>query len=304
MQPNPLLRQLGLADTDRAVIFHTDDIGMCHASLAAYTDLLDAGIISAAATMVPCPWFPATAAFCRENATRVDMGVHLTLTSEWDNYRWGPLSTHDPRSGLLDTEGYFPRHSESIFEAAQTTGFETVARAEVEMQVSRAVAAGIDITHIDTHMGSVFHPALLPIYLEVAHQYRVPAMLPRLEETQIRAMGFPAEMAAYFATQLRTLEAIGLPLLDALLSVDLGQPEQRLEQTLQLLNKLPAGVSYFILHPSKDTPELRMITPDWRSRVADFQVFGDDAVRRYIGQHGIQVIGYRAIRDSMRNASI
>ena len=67
MQPNPLMKALGLSDNDRAVIIHTDDIGMCHASLAAYADLVDAGIISAASTMTPCPWFPATAQFCKEN---------------------------------------------------------------------------------------------------------------------------------------------------------------------------------------------------------------------------------------------
>ena len=300
MRPNPLLKQLGLTDTDRVVIFHTDDIGMCQASLAAYMELLDAGIISAAATMVPCPWFPATAAFCRENAARVDIGVHLTLTCEWDSYRWGPLSTRDPASGLLDDEGYLPRRTEAVFAAAQTPGFAAVARAELEAQVARAVAAGIDITHIDTHMGSVFHPALLPAYLELAQRYRVPAMLPRLEEAQIRAMDFPAEMATYFAAQLNTLEAAGLPLLDAILSVDLGQPDDRLAQTLQLLDTLPAGVSYFILHPSKDTPELRAIAPDWRARVADYQVFSDDALRRYIREQGIHVIGYRAIRNLVR----
>ena len=300
MQVNPLLKKLGFANTDRVVIFHTDDIGMCQASLAAYADLLEVGIISAAATMVPCPWFPATAAFCRENAARVDMGVHLTLTCEWDAYRWGPLSTRDPRSGLLDAEGYFPRANKALFAAAQEPGFADVARAEIEAQVARALAAGIDITHIDTHMGSVFHPTLLPLYLETAQRARVPAMLPRLEEAQIRKMGFPAEVAAYLVAQLYTLEAAGLPLLDTILSVDLGQPEARLEQTLRLLDTLPVGVIYFILHPSKDTPELRGITPDWRARVADYQVFSDEALRGYIAQQGIQVIGYRAIREILR----
>ncbi len=99
---------------------------------------------------------------------------------------------------------------------------------------------------------------------------------------------------------MNTLEAAGLPLLDAILSVDLGQPDDRLAQTLQLLDTLPAGVSYFILHPSKDTPELRAIAPDWRARVADYQVFSDDALRRYIREQGIHVIGYRAIRNLVR----
>ena len=109
MAPNPVLKKLGLSDEARVVIFHADDIGMCQASLAAYADLVGVGLISAASTMVPCPWFPATAAFCRANPDRVDMGVHITLTSEWADYRWGPTSTCDPTSGLLDADGYMHR---------------------------------------------------------------------------------------------------------------------------------------------------------------------------------------------------
>lgn len=302
MQPNPLLKRLGFSATDRVVILHTDDIGMCQASLAAYADLLDVGIISAAATMVPCPWFPATAAFCREHAARVDMGVHLTLTCEWDAYRWGPLSTRDPASGLLDAEGYLPRRTADVFMAAEMPGFAAAVRAELEAQISKALAAGIDVTHIDTHMGTVFHPVLLPIYLELAQKYRVPAMLPRLSEAEIRARGFPPAMAAYLAQQLHVMEAAGLPLLDTLVGLDLSRPAGRLEQAQRLFESLPAGISYFILHPSKDTPELRAIASDWRARVADFEVFCDDTIRHYLQEHGIHVIGYRAIRDLMRAA--
>ena len=96
MQPNPVLKKLGLAPDDRVLIIHADDVGMCQASLAAYADLVDLGLVSSASTMVACPWFPATAAYCREHAgENVDMGVHTTLTSEFVGYRWGPISTRD-----------------------------------------------------------------------------------------------------------------------------------------------------------------------------------------------------------------
>ena len=115
MQPNPVLRKLGLADDDRVAIIHADDIGMCQASLAAFADLVDFGLISSGATMVPCPWFPSVAMYCREHPV-VDLGVHLTLTCEWDTYRWGPVSTRDPASGMIDEEGYFYRQSEPVQE--------------------------------------------------------------------------------------------------------------------------------------------------------------------------------------------
>ncbi len=107
MTTNPFLKKLGFSDNDRAVIIHTDDIGMCHASVQAFKDLWAFGTISSGATMVPCPWFPAVAQMCRENPD-MDMGVHATLNAEWESYRWGPVSTRDASSGLMDEIGLLP----------------------------------------------------------------------------------------------------------------------------------------------------------------------------------------------------
>ena len=108
MNPNPILQKLGYSNNDRVVIFHADDINMSQASLAAYIDLVDYGLVSSAAAMAPCPWFPALARYLRENQGNpaIDIGVHLTLNSEWDAYRWGPISTADKATGLIDEEGY------------------------------------------------------------------------------------------------------------------------------------------------------------------------------------------------------
>src|SRR5215208_5950011 len=106
MMPNPALRRLGFADNDRVAIIHTDDIGMCQASVTAFAELAAFGLISSGAVMVPCGWFPAVAADSRANPG-YDLGVHSTITCEWDVYRWGPISTCDSASGLIDAEGYF-----------------------------------------------------------------------------------------------------------------------------------------------------------------------------------------------------
>jgi chitin disaccharide deacetylase len=102
--PNPVLKKLGCSNADRLVIIHVDDVGMCQASIAAFEELWQAGIISCGAVMVPCPWFPQAAAYARNNP-QADLGVHATLTSEWQTYRWGPVSTRAPASGLMDAEG-------------------------------------------------------------------------------------------------------------------------------------------------------------------------------------------------------
>ena len=296
MPPNPVLKRLGLADDDRAVIFHGDDIGVCQASLAAYTDLVEFGLLSAASTMVPCPWFPATAAFCREHTGgKVDMGVHVTLTSEYTGYRWGPVSTCDPSSGLMDADGYFYTQTEAV-QAHANPG---AVRREIQAQVERALDAGIDVTHIDTHMGTVIHPQFAPAYIQAALQHRIPPFLLRKDEAGLRELGLDAETAALFARQLQAFEAQGLPLLDDFRMMPLEHPDNRLEQVKQALATLPAGITYLVVHPAKDTPELRAITSDWRGRVADYQAFSSEALQAYVKDSGIRVIGWRVLRDLM-----
>ena len=302
VKPNPLLKKLGLTDTDRALIIHTDDIGMCQASLMAYTNLVDSGVISAASTMVPCPWFPATADFCRARVDQVDMGVHITLTSEWrSGYRWGPISTRDPASGLLDEAGYFPYTSEAV----QGRATPEAVRGEIQAQVERALAAGIDVTHIDTHMGTVFAPQFLESYVQVALDHRVPPMLVRKDEAGIMAMGmgFDAESAVGLARHVAALEAMGLPMVDNVFFVPLNRPGDHVALAQQFLAQLPPGLTYLIIHPSVDTPELRSIIPDnWQVRDIEYRVFSDERVRAALHDAGIHLIGWRVLRDLLREA--
>lgn len=290
MKPNPTLRRLGLAADDRAVIIHTDDIGMCHASLAAFADLTEFGLISSGATMVPCPWFPAVAAYCREHPT-VDMGVHLTLNSEWATYRWGPVSTRDLASGLLDAEGCLWRSSEEVWAHADAEAGAT----EMAAQIERALAAGIAVTHIDTHMGTIAHPKFIHRYLQLARRHHLPAMIPRWDEAQWQANGYAPETAREAAAVVRILEAGGVALFDTITGLHLAQPDDRLAQAKAALGGLPPGLTHFIIHPSKDTPELRAITPDWRGRVADYETFMSEELAAFIRNSGLHVIGYRTL---------
>lgn len=298
MPPNPILKKLGLSNNDRAIILHADDIGMCHASLAAYQNIVEFGLISAAATMVPCPWFPAVAAYCRENQTNyphLDVGVHLTLTSEWDNYRWRPLSTTDLSTGLIDEEGYFHRLAKPVQEGAD----ETAVSREMVAQIECALKAGIDVTHFDSHMGTLFHPKFLPGYIQLAFQYRIPVLLPRWTFGQLEQEGLDAETAESLARTLLDLEAQGLPLVDTIDGLWLDKPENRLDQAIAMVDALPPGVHYFIVHPSIETAELRTIAPDWQARVEDYRLFTNEAWRKHVQQTGLQVIGMRELKKLM-----
>jgi hypothetical protein len=295
MTPNPLLKKLGYSDTDRLVIIHTDDIGMCQASVTAFEHLWDFGTISSGATMVPCPWFPSVAKMCRENQT-MDMGVHATLNAEWTSYRWGPVSTRDPESGLLDKDGYFHQWHPAVYENASP---EAVA-AEVNAQLERALAAGIDVTHLDSHMGTIMHPKFVQVYLQAAISRNLPPMLPRLSAKGFDALGVSDEAMAVYAPILEQLEIQGVPMLDGLYGMPLHDDKDHIDIAKKLLSEAPAGITHFILHPSVDTPELRAIAPDWRARLANYNAFMSQELKDFLRNSGIQLIGYRSIRETMR----
>jgi predicted glycoside hydrolase/deacetylase ChbG (UPF0249 family) len=179
------------------------------------------------------------------------------------------------------------------------------AQREMAAQIERALAAGIDVTHIDSHMFAVATPELFNAYVQVALQYHIPPLLVRgqagdlyyLEqgETPIEA---PDEMAQY----MRMLQAQGIPVLDYLYLTPLNTGEGRVAQMQRLLKVLPPGITYLIIHPAKDTPEIRALTLDWEGRVADYEAFGSEAMRQVFQDAGIHIIGWRALRDLMRNS--
>jgi predicted glycoside hydrolase/deacetylase ChbG (UPF0249 family) len=295
--PNPILKKLGLSANDRAVIIHTDDIGMCQASVEAFADLNEVGIISSGAVMVPCPWFLQAAGYARQHP-QADLGVHLTLTSEWKTYRWGPLSTRDPASGLLDEQGYFHHLTATVQEKADPAAVDL----ELNAQVERLIHEGIHPTHADTHMGTVAHPKFMGSYIQLARKFGLPVMIFRLDEAGWRGLGLDPETAKMAVGLVQQLEEAGLPLLDAYFGMPLDREEDHWERTRQALSDLKPGLTHFIIHPAKDTPELRAITPDWRCRVANYQDFSRTELRKHIQSIGLHVIGYRALQELMPSA--
>jgi len=292
---NPFLKKLGFSDNDRAVIIHTDDIGMCHASVQAFKDLWAFGTITSGAAMVPCPWFPSVARMCRENP-EIDMGVHATLNAEWESYRWGPVSTHDPSSGLLDADGYFHQWQDAVFQNATCDSVEK----EVNAQIERALATGIDVTHVDTHLGTIMSPLFIQAYIVAAASRLLPSMLPRTNAKGIEVMGLSAEKLQVYEPIVQQLMEMGVPLLEGLMFMPLNQPHGQMEFAKRLLGNLPVGITHFVLHPSIDTAELRSIALDWESRVANYNTFMSDELKKVIEREDIKLIGYRQIRDAMR----
>ena len=296
MTPNPLLKKLGYSDTDRLVIIHTDDIGMCQASVQAFKDLWAFGTITSGAVMVPCPWFPATAQMCRENP-EMDMGVHATLNAEWENYRWGPVSTRDQSSGLMDAQGYFHQDNEVVYQNARPEAVVI----EVNAQIEKALAAGIDVTHVDSHMGTILNSLFIQSYIQAAASRQLPNMLPRTNAKGIELMGVSSEELTMYEPIMAQLESMGIPMLEGIVSMPLEHDQDHTGLAKKLLSELPVGITHFILHPSIDTPELRAICPDWSARVANYNAFMNVELKKFIEAENIKLIGYRQIRNAMRS---
>ncbi|MGE5249980.1 MAG: polysaccharide deacetylase family protein [Bacteroidota bacterium] len=297
MTRNPFLRKLGFSEDERVVIAHGDDIGMCQASIQAYEDLFKFGTLKSGAVMVPCPWFPAAAELQRR-LPEADLGVHLVLTSEWRFYRWGPVTGPRTASTLVDDEGYFPRTEQEI----QTRGDPDEALSELEAQIERALAFGIDATHADMHMFAIAHPKFIPGYVELVRKYRLPPLIPRGDWEAYQLFGVDEETYSLVRARMDDLEAEGIPLVDAAVGLPLDDPRNHVEVAKRMFSELKPGLTHFILHPSIDTPELRAITPDWECRVENYRAFLSDELKKHIEKEGITLIGYREIRAVMRRS--
>jgi predicted glycoside hydrolase/deacetylase ChbG (UPF0249 family) len=280
----------------RVAIVHVDDLGMCHAANEGGFEALENGPATCASIMVPCPWFAEAAARARENP-ELDLGVHLTLNAEWDHYRWGPVAGRSAVPSLLDDRGYLPR-----------TTLETVARAkpeevavELRAQVERALEAGIDVTHLDSHMGTCFFPKFIEVYAGLAREFQVPVFAVQPDEAALKRAGIEGGLEM-IRQLVAALEKDGVPLLDAFDANSLDFPEGGGEaHNRSRLAGLGAGVNYLICHVAQGGEELSAVTPD-SAHQRDFErsFYGGEPGRRALQAEGIRTLGMREIRSLMR----
>ncbi|MBN1437890.1 MAG: ChbG/HpnK family deacetylase [Anaerolineales bacterium] len=295
MQPNPFLRKLGFSDTDRVVVIHADDIGLCHASVAAMEGLMGAGIVSSMSAMAAAPWFPAAAAFCRSHP-EIDMGLHFTLTSESEVSRSRPFSTRDPASGLVDGSGFFHQKAEILY----ARGKPASVLAELKAQMDYAQASGIDLTHVDSHCLTAWAPKFLPAYLQEPARRGLPSLFLRAERLDGKAAGAEVKKAEAYGRWTGILESRGWPVFDRFEMMPLDRADDRIGEARRKLSGLPPGLTYFVIHPAADTPELRAFTGDWKCRVADYRAFTSSSLRGFLKRSGLRVVGWRALRDAVR----
>lgn len=304
---NPVLRSLGFGAKDRVVVVHVDDIGACEATVSGLGELMHFGLVSSCSVMVPCPAFPQAAAYLAGHP-EVDAGAHLTLTCERgpEQERWRPVSTADAARGLLDAGGFF--HAEPKSAVEHCVG--GAAYEEMRAQLDRAEACGIGVTHLDSHMFAAWHPKIIAEYMRLGGERRLPTLLLRLDDPDCgvnrRGGVFDEDELSQSGRLVREYEegeGAGVVIFDKLVGLSLRRPKERLAQAVQAFDALPpGGLTHFFIHAARDTEELRALTPDWEARVADFETFTSAALRDHVRSSGVQLIGYRTLRDHVRAA--
>ena len=272
----------------RYVIIHSDDAGMSHSVNMGTIDAMENGIVSSCSIMVPCPWFSEFAAYARAQPAK-DYGIHLTLTSEWEHYRWGPVTPRSKVPSLVDEQGYLWDNARQVAEHAKVEEVEI----ELRAQIDRAKAFGVPISHIDTHMGALFsRPDLTKVYVKLAIEYDLPALFVRTPRAVLEAQ-YP-DLAPVADELIRALERARLPVLDRVDTANYGVvPEQKKDYYLKLLRGLRPGVTEIIIHCGVRNAELDAITSSSARRDADRRAFIDPELIAAVKKLGVEVITWK-----------
>ena len=266
---------------------HVDDLGASHGANMAFLELLRCGAVTCGSVMVPGPWFREIVEAARQDAS-LDIGIHLTLTSEWDTCRWAPISTVSRASGLIDDDGYFWRDVASLRRHLVPEAAEVEMRAQVE----RALSAGLNPTHVDAHMAAAMLPELLPAHIQIGRDFGLVPILPR-------SISWAPEPERYAAT-VAALDVCGAPVIDhcrGTLPVDAPELE---EGWRSLVSTLPPGITHLALHCTTPSDFAGMAPQHngWRTR--EYALFATGFVRALCAEHGVSTTSTRALQRSWK----
>ena len=281
--------RLGYAADARVLILNADDFGMCHDQNEGVMTGLKEGVFTSSTILVTCPWFEEAAEFARNNPD-ADLGVHLTLTAEWDRYKWGPVLGPRAVPSLVDDRGYLWQTVAQVYEHARLDQ----AEAELREQIEKELAAGIDVTHLDSHMGTLqLRADYHEIYARLAAEYRLPIRLASRRRMGTEGMG----------AILDQLDASGVVTPDHLVFYGPAKVDETESYWTNLIRALKPGVTEILCHPAIARDELKSCARDAMQREADFRYFTSDKTRQLIKNEGIEMAGFRKLRDLMRQGS-
>ncbi|WP_027084749.1 polysaccharide deacetylase family protein [Cohnella panacarvi] len=292
--------QLGYGSGDRLLIVNADDFGLCKSTNDGILLLLEENAISSTTIMMTCPWSEDAAASYALRTPSGDIGVHWTLTSEWNGYRWGPLCRTQPANTLSGRNGWFPA---TVGEFEKAAAPEQV-RAELIAQTEAALAMGLPITHADNHMGSLYgiHTGqdLLPVVFDVCAMYGLPFRLPRQLQPAL-GRKIPKELERRARQRVRQAEDNGIVLPDYLTGLEFHRNSDETYDTMkaagiEMLRGLLPGVTEWISHPSHVTEELRSFHGEPDKRGMELAFWRDPDVRAVLDEEKILLIGWNELK--------
>jgi predicted glycoside hydrolase/deacetylase ChbG (UPF0249 family) len=282
-QSKTLAERLGYPADSKLLIVHADDLAVAHSEDAASFDALDRHAATSASIMIPCPWLTEVAAYAKAHPD-ADLGLHLTLTSEWSTDRWGPVESKDKVRSLLDAAGYLWPESAPALQHIKADEAER----EIRAQVEHAIAMGIHPTHLDSHMGVLFaRPDLFAIYVKIAHEYKLPFLATRA------LINSPAMLAAVSDKDI---------FVDAIV---IANPSIAVAEWqsfyLNALKNLKPGLTEFIVHLAHDDAEFRAVSVDhpdygaaWRQR--DYDVITGAEFKKALDDNHVILIHWNDIK--------
>lgn len=286
-QTETVAERLGYPADAKLLIVHADDLAVAHSVDAASFDALDKNAVTSASIMMPCPWLNEVAAYAKDHPN-ADLGLHLTLTSEWKNYRWGPVESKDKVASLLDASGYlWPETGPAV----QNIKAEDAER-EIRAQVERAMAAGIHPSHLDSHMGVLFaKPELFATYVKVAHDYHLPFLVVRVADERAKLLSLLSDKD---------------PIVD---SIVMANPAVHADQWKDFygnaMKNFKPGLSEMIVHLGQDDAELQAVTLDhpdfgsaWRQR--DYNFVTSPEFKKMLEENHIVLIKWRDLQKLLQ----
>ena len=306
--------RLGFPKGSKVIILHIDDVGMSWDSNQGAIQAMENGVANSLSIMMPCPWVPGFVHYMKKHPN-IDAGLHLTLTSEWIDYRWPPLSGRPAVPGLVDQEGALWRSVELVAQNASPDEVET----EIREQVRRAREMGFEPTHLDSHMGTLFAtPEFIERYVKVGIETKIPVMFPGGHATMIaKTSSVTAERHGQLKATGKRIWDAGLPVLDDLhnISYDFEYPEdenlsdeklQKLAtaQYIETIRQLKPGLSMVIMHCTAPSEVFKQIGSSGRVRKADMLAMTDPAFRRFLKDEKIILTTWRDLKQLREKAGV
>ena len=290
-EPQTNAEKLGFPAGQKVLLLHMDDLGMCEEANQAGRFYIENNFIRSGAVMMPCPNAEEFVEWAKDHPD-ADIGAHLTLTSEWKDYRWPPLTDKPEVPGLIDSEGKMWRSVPPVVMNATPGEVEM----EIRAQIDKMIALGLRPSHIDTHMGTLYgSPDFVKVFLDVAQEYHIPANAIDLSNPKVaefyRQAGYPINEAV-----IGLLEDYKLPKLDNFGSVPNGKTyEEKKDNFFKLVNSLEPGLTEIIFHPSVETENLKSITGSWQQRVWEAKMFADSEMLQFFDDNNIIITNWKEI---------